>query len=313
MADSTAAARGEAGIRAARALGDSRNYRGAAEALRRVLGEDPDHVEAQYLLGLYLHNLGRHVEAVAACRAAVALDPENAIAHRLLGIVLGGAVFSKVKGLAHLDQAVRLAPTDGFNHYFRAKALVGLARPRKARIAFFDACERAPTEAFILAGTAEFLFSTYRVKEARDLAARALAADPDDLGALTAEARSRLLAGRAADARDLARAAVALNASNRAAIEVLIEAEMCRNPAFAVWSRLKSWCRGGSWRASFLLIGGSWAMATLVITVVALIPDVPYAGLLVFAVCIVAAALPNVIHRRRVAAALRPAALRRGY
>ena len=301
-----------AGVRAARALGESRNYRGAVDALRRVLAQAPDHVEAHYLLGLYLHNLGRNPEALEACRAAVALGPADAIAHRLLGIVLAAFFRNKRGGLEHLREAVRLAPHDGFNHYFLARGLASASRPGPARASYLEACRRAPNEPLVLAGTAEFLFSTFRVREAQDLAARAFAAGPDDPYALTAEARSRLLDGRAADARDLARAAVQIHASYPPAVHLLVEAEMCRRPYFAAWSRLKNWSARGKLRSSLLLIGASQLMVAIVITVAVLVPTLPVAAPLAV-VGTLAAMLPNAIYRRRVAQAMKPARLRRGF
>lgn len=302
-----------AGVRAARALGESRNNRGAADALKRVLGQAPDHVEAHYLLGLYLHNLGKNADAIAECRAAVALDPADAIAHRLLGIVLTAFFRDKRQGLEHLRQAVRLGPQDGFNHYFLARGLAGAAQPKAARTSYFRACELGPNEPLILAGTAEFLFSAYDVRKAEDFAARALAADPDDLYALTARARLCLIRGRATEARDLARTAVQIHAGHRPAIALLIEAEMCRNPYFAVWSRLKGWCAGGKLRSSVLLIGASQAMLALVIAIATWLPDFPSGGPAVAAACAVLATLPNSILKARIEKAMKPTRLSRRF
>lgn len=304
----------EAGLRAARALDDVGNDRAAAALLRRLLGEHPDDTAAHYLLGLSLFKTGDRAGALAACRAAVALDPADAMAHRMLGIVLGGTREARRQGLEHLRQAVTLSPQDGFSHYVLARALADLGRRREARHSFADACDRAPSEPVVLSGAAAFLFTIRSFTEARDLAARAMALAPEHHQALTTQARGFLLMGRAAEARDLARAAVAREASYRPAIEVLIEAEMCRNPLFALWSRLKGWCHGSRWRTLALVIGGAEGMAALIVGVTTtLFPHADAISVVVFWAGLALAWLPSWLHRRRVTAALRPVKLRKRF
>ena len=298
---------------AARALGENRNYRGAVTRLRGVLADHPESVAAHYLLGLFLYNMDANTEALEACRAAVALDPEDAVAHRLLGIVLGHSPRRRKTGLKHLEQAVALAPHDGYNHYFHARLLAASGRRRAAKASYDRACERAPADPVVLAGTAEFLFGARRSTEARALAERAFAADGDHHMALAAMARACLHEGRFVEARDFARAAVAGHSTYRPGIEALIEAEMCRNPLFRAWSRLKSWRQGRPWRA-ILFATLFWSLVvcsgvTLAVVFPATADTLPwlFVGL---SLCLT---VPKIVYRKRVEAALTPFRLRRRF
>jgi tetratricopeptide (TPR) repeat protein len=55
--------------------------------IREHLREFPDDVSGQVCLGLCLCDLGRYPEGIAAAHAALALEPDNAYAHWLLGAV----------------------------------------------------------------------------------------------------------------------------------------------------------------------------------------------------------------------------------
>lgn len=300
-------------IRAARALGDAGNNRGAIEVLERLLARHPDCVAGHYFLGYHLSNAGRHAEAVAACRAAVALDPSSPHAHRILGGVLGFERWGRTLALDHIRHAVALAPEDGFNHLALARGLERLSRVKAARASYREACERSPAEPIILAATAEHLFAHRRRREATAFAARAFAADPENVLALSALARARLLAGRSADALSLAEAAVARRADHGPAVATLIEAAMCRNPYFAVWSRVKGWMLGGKWRGPIVVAGlieiwiGGMVAFDLLFPAAA-----PVAGV-VFAATVSAAVWPNRVFKRRLAAALKPVRLRRRF
>jgi tetratricopeptide (TPR) repeat protein len=239
----------EAALRAARAFAESRNYPAAIDRLRQALARDPDCARAHHLLGLYLYLTGQQAEALAACRHGLALTPNDSVAHRVLGVVLSARRRDRRQGLDHFHNAVALAPEDGLNHYFLARGYAGLGRRRLAEASFKAACTRAPDDPAILVGYAEFLFGCGRRSEARDLAGRALALAPDDYQILAANALIALREGKTAAARDLAIASLSQHATYAPAVEVLIEADMRRNPAFALWSSWRNWCTGRPGRA----------------------------------------------------------------
>ncbi|WP_375464964.1 hypothetical protein [uncultured Methylobacterium sp.] len=302
----------EAGMRAARALGREGNDRGAVSTLRRVLAWHPEHAPALALLGLHLDYLGDGAGARNACRAAVSLDPNDAVAHRLLGIVLGRRMGGRREALLHLHEAVRLDHADPNNHFQLANLLAALTYRRKALSAYRAACALAPDDPVILGGTAEYLFGRCRSREAKVLAARALVAGPDNVVALTAAARSRLCDGRSTDARDLARAAVDLDAGHPPALAVLIEAELCRFRAFALWSRIRGWTLGGRLRSTALLFAFGTACSTA-IGLIGLDTRGSVAVVSLYALGFVWAIVPALILRRRIEAAQRPVRLRRRF
>lgn len=312
--DSVEAVDPELELRAARTLGDHRNFTGAVAALRRLLGRTPDFAPAHAFLGLYLDYLGDRAGAERECRAAVALDPSDAAAHRLLGLVIGRVPRHRKAALVHVRQAVALGPEDPYNHYNLARLLHLMNRRREAVASFAAACERAPLNATLLAGSAEALLALGRRREAVTLAGRAFAVAPDDPSALAAEARMRLLAGRGADARDLARAAVALDATDERALAVMIEAEMCRNPVFAVWSRVRS-AMSGRWRLrlSTVMVVYFFTLPYL-FAAAALASPLAAAGFVLTSLVVFAwAGVSRFVFRRRLAAAVRPVTLRRRF
>jgi Flp pilus assembly protein TadD len=82
------------------------------EALRALVGENPDDPLGHYLLGLELSKLSRHDEAVRAFRRAVDLDPLYTAAWRELGKALGRA--GDVPGArGALARAVEVAEVTG--------------------------------------------------------------------------------------------------------------------------------------------------------------------------------------------------------
>jgi len=75
---------GAAGLAAARSALSEGHYEEAAEIARGVAAADPLGVDAHYLCGLALVNLGRDSEALVHLRKAVYVDPKAGFAHFLL-------------------------------------------------------------------------------------------------------------------------------------------------------------------------------------------------------------------------------------
>lgn len=75
---------------------------------------------------------GEHAAAVDQARAAAAAAPDDAVAHRLLGLALA-LVGDQAAANASLDRALALAPDDATLRYQRAVILFDQARPEDAR------------------------------------------------------------------------------------------------------------------------------------------------------------------------------------
>ena len=75
-------------LRLALALGEQGQLDEAIAACRRAIQLKPDDADAHYNLGTFLARTGRLAEAVAAYREAIALRPDHAESHCNLGYVL---------------------------------------------------------------------------------------------------------------------------------------------------------------------------------------------------------------------------------
>ncbi len=85
-------------------------YAEAAQHLAQAARGLPDNGPLQRDLGILLERLSRPAEARAALERAVALIPDDAIAHLALARVLLGPGGDPMRARAHLEQALRLAP-----------------------------------------------------------------------------------------------------------------------------------------------------------------------------------------------------------
>jgi predicted O-linked N-acetylglucosamine transferase (SPINDLY family) len=127
----------------------------AIALVERAARLDPNLAAAPSALGAMLHSLGRTDEAIASLRAAVALDPGNATAAFQLGACLcrSGSAGSP-EGLAHLAQAVSLAPQLRDAHLELAATLGESGRRADALAAYGAALAQFPDDPALRLGAA---------------------------------------------------------------------------------------------------------------------------------------------------------------
>ena len=65
------------------------NLHQAEQLYRQILHSYPDNADTYHLLGAVAHQTGRHEQAIALMRQAVALNPAAAAYHSNLGLALG--------------------------------------------------------------------------------------------------------------------------------------------------------------------------------------------------------------------------------
>ena len=119
--------------------GRSRAAYKEAEALCRELArKHPESAEAHARLGLALHGLGRHGEAIASYDRAVSLDPGRAATHIDRALPLAGLGRHK-EALASCSRAAEIDPSLPDPHLVMAHILAGMNRPAEA----LAACGRA--------------------------------------------------------------------------------------------------------------------------------------------------------------------------
>lgn len=172
----------------------------AIRCCEQALRTAPADTEILRLLGAIHARHGRHVEAIALFRRALAIEPDSARLHEDLGTALldhGAAA----DALPLLERAVALAPDSTTAGTRLAEALLAAGRPQDADALFERAFARDPRLGTLArAGDA---LRNCKPRAAWDLAREVARKDPDDVDAL------RLLA-QAAVALERYRVATAL-------------------------------------------------------------------------------------------------------
>lgn len=107
-----------------------------AKALyERILGVQPDNVDALSLLGLIARQTGRHQQAIALIRRAIAQKPDNAGLHLDLGVALHESGDPRAAIRAY-ERALAIAPGHADAHRNMAIACLDLGRHDAAQAAF---------------------------------------------------------------------------------------------------------------------------------------------------------------------------------
>ena len=106
----------------AKAYHNGGNLAQAESLYHQILQADPQHADAQHLLGLIAFQTSRFELAVASIRRAVALNPQAGAYHSSLGLAHQG-LGQIDEALTHFQQALRLEPGSANNHRNVGKAL----------------------------------------------------------------------------------------------------------------------------------------------------------------------------------------------
>src|SRR5215475_3354285 len=115
----------------------------AQAAYRQILTIDPAHADAHNNLGNVLSALGRPAEAEASCREALRLRPNYPQAHYNLGIALS-ALGRPAEAEASYREALRLRPNYPQAHYNLGNVLSALGRPAEAEASCREALRLRP-------------------------------------------------------------------------------------------------------------------------------------------------------------------------
>jgi tetratricopeptide (TPR) repeat protein len=155
----------------------------AEQGCRLILSVDPGNAQALHLLGLIEHGRGRSTAAVDHIRAAIARAPRDPAFHHNLGNILRDLDRGS-EALACYRQALALAPGSVDTLYNLANLCHELGRPEQA-LAYFERALRLRPDAIELhnnLGTA--LQDLGRLDEAVASYRKALALRPDSIEAL---------------------------------------------------------------------------------------------------------------------------------
>jgi Tfp pilus assembly protein PilF len=179
---------------------DKGDAKAALASAQEALSHHHENLYAQRIEGLAFLRLNDLPKAEIALKRAVELDPENAESHRLLGVFY--------------DSHAKLA---------------------EASSAFEEALRLDPEDGDIIASYAEFLLDKGEIDAAASLIEKAPVHAFDDAQMLIVRGKIAFRRGDNEAARDMALWALQRDAENPAAISLLVQTKVRRNPLMAIW------------------------------------------------------------------------------
>jgi tetratricopeptide (TPR) repeat protein/TolB-like protein len=126
---------------------DSRVLDRAREVIAAALERNPDSSAARYAFGYLQYATGARDSAAAALHRAIALDPDNDDAHRVLGWRVFVSQGRMNDAIAEVGEAVRIRPESFENHYRMGNVLYMAGRYNEAIEAYRKATELQPARA----------------------------------------------------------------------------------------------------------------------------------------------------------------------
>jgi tetratricopeptide (TPR) repeat protein len=171
----------------------------AGSLYREVLAIEPANADALHLLGVIARQTGHSEAAVAMIGRAISLNPRAAPFHGNLGVAL--AELGRLdEAEASYREALRLGPDKADPHRNLGDLLRRRRRPAEAEACYREALRCAPNDAATHAHLAHVLDELGRHAEAAASFREALRLRPDDLGTLLDLGNALRRAGRFEDA-----------------------------------------------------------------------------------------------------------------
>jgi tetratricopeptide (TPR) repeat protein len=171
----------------------------AATHYREALRQDPHNADALYHLARVACQQERFSDGIDFARKVLAIAPERANAHNLLGMALQ-RVGRRQEALASFDRAVALAPELGDAHGNRGNILVELGRTAEALTSFERAVALKPNSIDDWCNHGAALADLGRHEDAIASYERAITLDPDLPGVHYNRAKSLVILDRTEDA-----------------------------------------------------------------------------------------------------------------
>jgi tetratricopeptide (TPR) repeat protein len=156
-----------------------KKYAEALVAFDAALAINPQYAVAHNNRGRVLATLGRHAEALTAYDAALAIDPQRAAAHRNRGVALH-ALGRLADALAAFDAALAIGPQHAVAHNNRGRVLATLGRYVEALTAHDASLAIDPQYAVAHCNRGVALSNLGRHAEALAAYDAALAIDPEE-------------------------------------------------------------------------------------------------------------------------------------
>lgn len=169
-----------------------KRYAQAADEFRKELAQVPNSSLAMAMLSLSLHLDRKRDEAIEVANAAIAADPNRALAHYALACAIIG-------------------PSRAWKKINLVWRTVYRSRLKKAIPCTMEAIRLNSHNADHLSMMAGIKYDMHRPREALEWTEKALAVDPNHIQSLNLRARSLARLGRSIEARQASQAALALN------------------------------------------------------------------------------------------------------
>lgn len=124
---------------------ERRDHEGVIQTAQRALAAVPEHVKAQWALGVAHNQLGQHDAAAAVLRSCVAQVPDHGRVHVQLALALAGLGDDR-GARREAEVATTLAPDDATVHAFRGIVLLRVGDLDAAEAAFREALRLDPED-----------------------------------------------------------------------------------------------------------------------------------------------------------------------
>jgi tetratricopeptide (TPR) repeat protein len=164
-------------IAQALALRERGQFAEAERVLRGILAAEPEHVDAQHLLGLICHQQGRNVEALQLVSALLKTAPRSAELINNCGLIFA-ALTQRQEALACFENALALGADNLAALKNRAETLKRLRQPEQALAAYEAVLAQDDRDRNALNECGGLLMSLNRPEEALTYYQRALAIAP---------------------------------------------------------------------------------------------------------------------------------------
>jgi tetratricopeptide (TPR) repeat protein len=182
----------------------------ALTAYRYVLSLQPEQADALHLLGILAYQQGRHAEAVDSIGRAIRQHRDRAPYHGNLGLALS-ALGRIEEAAAAYRQAVKLDPTYLEGHNNLGNILRSTGQPVAAEASYRRALRLQPNHPVLVNNLASVLLAQARLAEAAEAYRHAIALQPDLAAAYAGLAETLGRSGRFADAEASFREALRLD------------------------------------------------------------------------------------------------------
>lgn len=227
---------------------------GAVESLRRVLTEDPEHVEAHALLALILLDLKRLHAADREASLALTFDPQDDTAlYASARVLMAQRKFRDAE--ERVNTLLDLAPDWPAAHRALAELYELTSRSDEAFPALQRALELDPENPDTLTDLASWHLDRGDLESAEGRVRDALEVSPEDSSALVLMGQILLRRGRVDEARDLAIWALK-GGAGEAALHLMAQVKARQSFWMGLWWRWSTWMGTlGDGRAILVLLG----------------------------------------------------------